>query len=342
MHSHKRFFNTMRLWLYAIGLAVIATTSLGQSRTPTIAMVLPRDEQDIEAGFRSYIKTHNLPAAIEVVRFSGREEDGPVLIARVRKLAPDLIYSWGTGTTLALAGKHDAPRPEDFIRDIPIVFTEVTDPVGSKLLRRLDGPGRNVTGVSHVAPLRAQLSAMRGYRPFLRVGYIVNPKEHNTLLVLQAMRELAPEMKFEVIDETLSLDATGSPDPAGLPAVIRRLAQRRVDFLYIGPSTFLAFTHRDLVTQAALDARLPTFCATESVVRKAKCMFGLFSSGTSVGRFAGHKAVQILVDKKPVSEIPAETLKRFSLLINMPVVHALQQYPPLTLLNVAEVIERKP
>ena len=340
MSMLDRARDASRLWLCAISLACAAAAALAQPRAATIAMVLPRDEQNIEAAFRDYLGKHNLLAKIEVVRFSGKDADGPTLVARVRQLAPDLVYSWGTGTTLALAGAHDTPRPQEFIRDIPIVFTEVTDPVGSKLLPRLDPPGRNVTGVSHVAPLQVQMSAMRGYRPFTRVGYIANPKEPNTLLVLKAMRDLAATMKFEVVDETVPLDAAGNPDPAALPGLIRHLAQRKIDFLYIGPSTFLAFTHRDLVTQSALDARLPTFCATESVVRKAKCMFGLFSNGSNVGRFAGFKAVQILVEKKPVDKVPAETLQRFSLLINMPVVHALQLYPPLTLLNVAEVIER--
>ncbi|WP_325001830.1 ABC transporter substrate-binding protein [Ramlibacter sp.] len=310
-----------------------------QVQPRTIVMVLPRDEQNIEAGFRDYLAKRNLPLKILTVRFSGRGEDGPALVAQVRRLAPDLVYSWGTGTTLALAGAHDAPNAGDFIRDVPIVFTEVTDPVGSKLVRQLDPPGRNVTGVSHVAPLPVQLNAMRNYRPFSRVGYIVNPKEPNTQLVLQSMRQLAAGMHFDIVAETVPLDPAGNPDPTALPAIVRRIAAQKVDFLYVPPSTFLAFTHRDLLTQAALEAKVPTFCSTESVVRQARCMFGLFSNGSNIGRFAAYKAVQVLADRTPVERIPAETLQRFSLLINMPTAKALQLYPPLGLLNVAEVIE---
>jgi putative ABC transport system substrate-binding protein len=310
-----------------------------QPRTSTIVMVLPREEQNIEAGFRDYLAKRGLPARIEVVRFSGRDEDRPALVAQVRKLAPDLIYSWGTGTTLAVAGKWDAARPADFVRDVPVVFTEVTDPVGSGLLKQLDPPQRNVTGVSHVAPLAVQLAALRSYRPFAKLGYITNPRESNTQLVLDAIRKLAPSMKFEVVDETVPLDAAGNPDASQLPAVVQRIAAKKVDFLYIGPSTFLAFTNRDLLTQAALEAKLPTFCATESIVRKAKCMFGLFSNGSNIGRFAGFKAAQVLGEHVPVEKIPAETLQRFSLLVNMPVAKQLGLYPPLLLLDAAEVIE---
>ncbi|MOA37418.1 hypothetical protein D3C78_1590080 [compost metagenome] len=49
-------------------------------------------------------------------------------------------------------------------------------------------------------------------------------------------------------------------------------------------------------------------------------------------------ARQILVDKKPVSAVAASTLQRFSLLVNMRTAKALDLYPPMLLLNVAEVI----
>lgn len=41
---------------------------------------------------------------------------------------------------------------------------------------------------------------------------------------------------------------------------------------------------------------------------------------------------------KPPGRIPVETLKRFSLLVNMRVAHSLRMYPPIDMLNYAEVI----
>lgn len=320
-------------------LHAIVGISFAQGTGNSILMILPRDEQNIEIAFRDYLKKRNLPIKIETIRYSGNSQDRAALISQIRKAAPNLIYTWGTGTTLAVAGAYNAPQPGDFIRDIPIVFTEVTDPIGSLLLQQLSPPGRNVTGVSHLAPLVVQINAIRTYRPFKRLGYITNPKETNTKLVYEALVKLGQTMKFEVVQEVLPVDAQGNPEVAAVPIAINRIAASKVDFLYIGPSTFLAFTHRDLVTQTALDAKLPTFCATESIVRKSKCLFGLFSNGNNVGRFAAYKAAQILADKQPVETIPAETLQRFSLLINMPTAKMIDLYPPLNLLNVAEVIQ---
>jgi len=310
-----------------------------------IAMVLPRDEQEIEAGFKDYLRKRNVSVRYVGIRYSGRPEDGPTLIEQVRKARPNLIYSWGTPTTLVLAGTHDkagSAAAGATIRDIPIVFAEVTDPIGTRLLPALERPGRNVTGVSHVAPLTAQLKTMQAYRPVRKIGYITNPAEANTGLVRAALGKLAASQKFEIVDEVVPLDGAGKPDPSELPKMIRRFAERKVDFLYVPPSTFLAFTHRDLVTQAALAERVPTFCSTESIVRRASCLFGLFSNGANIGRFAAYKAVQILVGQIPVNEIPAETLQAFSLLINLRIAKAMDLYPPLSLLNIAEVLAVEP
>lgn len=304
----------------------------------TIAMVLPREEQNIEAGFISYLQRQDVPVRYVNIRFSGQAEDIPELRARVRAARPDLIYAWGTPTTLALAGRHDATGQDDAIRDTPIVFTEVTDPVGADLLPSLATPGRNVTGVSHVAPLPVQLSAIRAYRPFTRLGYLHNPAEPNSGLIRDRLQELARSQNFEIVEASLPLLPQGGPDPAQISPQIQTLAQRKADFLYVGPITFLALTHRDAVTGAALEHGLPTFCATESIVRQSGCLFGLFSNGANIGRYAASMARQILVEKKRPQAIAAGALQRFSLLVNMRTAQALDLYPPMLLLNVAEVI----
>ena len=314
-----------------------ATAAAAATARYTVAMVLPREEQNIEAGFTSYLQRQDVPVRYVNIRFSGKADDIADMRNRVRAANPDLIYVWGTPTTLALAGKHDQPAGTS-IRDIPIVFTEVTDPVGAGLIPTLEQPARNVTGVSHVAPLPVQLNAIRAYRPFTKLGFLHNPAEPNSARIRDRLKELAKAQKFEVVEASLPLLPGGAPDPDQIATQIQGIAQQGADLLYVGPITFLAYTHRDAVTTAALDNKLPTFCATESIVRQSGCMFGLFSNGANIGRYAASMARQILVEKKRTQDIPASTLQRFSLLINMRTVHALGLYPPMLLLNVAEVI----
>ncbi|MPN15275.1 hypothetical protein SDC9_162605 [bioreactor metagenome] len=202
----------------------------------------------------------------------------------------------------------------------------------------MDKPRRNVTGVSHVAPLAVQLNAARAYRPFKKLGYVHNPAEPNSQLILQQLKALAKEQQFEVLSATLPLRASGEPDDAAIAPAIADVARQGADLLYVGPITYLAYTHRDQVTSAALTHKLPTFCATESIIRQSGCMFGLFANGTNIGAFAGSMAKRILVEGQSPESIPASSLQRFSLLINMRTASALGMYPPMLLLNVAEVI----
>lgn len=325
-----------RLLAVLLLLGMLAEASAEASAdASTVLLVMPREEQAIEQAFKAYLRQRGLAVRFESLVFSGRSADVPALLEQLRARRPDLIYTWGTPTTLAVAGPHAAPH----IADIPIVFAEVADPVGAGIVRQR-GPstGRNVTGVVHIAPLSVQIATLRAYRPLKRLGYIANPAEPNTVLVGEALRALAGEQDFELITEMLPLARSGEADVRALPDVMHRLSASGVDFLYIGPSTFLAFTHRERVTRLALEYRIPTFCATESIVRKASCLFGISSNAGNLGRFVGFKAAGILAEGKPAASLPIETLKRFSLLINMPVAAALQLYPPLPMLNVAEVL----
>lgn len=314
-------------------------TAAAQAQRYTIAMVLPRENQNIETGFINYLQRQGVAVDYVSIRYSGRTGDAEELRRQVRAANPDLIYTWGTPTALALAGRFDKTDGQaSAIRDIPTVFTEVTDPVGAGLIASVEKPQRNVTGVSHVAPLAAQLNTIRAYRPFKKLGYLDNPAEPNSQLILAQLKEMAKEQKFDIISVALPLLDGGKPDDSQIQASVAQIAQSGADILYIGPITYLAYTRRDEVTQAALDNKLPTFCATESIVRQSHCMVGLFSNGANVGAYAGSMAMQVLVKKKPVESIPASRLQRFSLLVNMQTASALQLYPPMLLLNVAEVI----
>ena len=74
-------------------------------------------------------------------------------------------------------------------------------------------------------------------------------------------------------------------------------------------------------------------------VRQGGALVGLISRYHSVGQLAAAKAVDILVHRKAPADIPIETLKRFSLLINMRTAKQLGGvYPPIDMLNYAEVI----
>jgi putative tryptophan/tyrosine transport system substrate-binding protein len=301
---------------------------------PHVVLVTPRGETAMERVFKDELRRR-----VGAVRFTlikpdvANAADMKALPERIRKEKPSLIYSWGTPTTVAIAGTHDAPH----ISDIPIVFAVVADPLRARLVKDLRKPGRNITGTSHLAPMAVQLSAMKEYKAFTRLGVVYNPKEANTRFMLEDLAAEAQKSGIELLVEPVGMTAAGDPDPATLQAKIQQVKARGAEWLYLGPDTFVGFTHRQLTTNASLAAGLAAFTANESAIRDANSLFGLFSPVENMARFVAFKASQVLMQEKPVAEVPIETLQRFSVLINLCVAKALKTYPPLGLLNYADV-----
>jgi len=315
-----------------------------------VTMVLPRPPQDDEIAFKRYLAQQGMAVDYETVMFSGDMNKRADLIARVRATRPDLIYTWGTPSTLAVAGRFDNAQTaegNDAIRDIPIVFAEVTDPVGAGLMRTLASPDRNVTGVPHIAPMSVQLGLLSAYRPFSRIGFIDNPREPNSGILLQQLKVQADVQGMQVVSVALQTDDSGQlkgdtnadTDAVGVfRQAIASLQTQGAQVLYVGTSTLLAFTYRDALTQAALDAHLPTFCSTESILRQSQCLYGIYSDGRNIGAYAAYKAEEILVNGQSAAHIAASPLERFSILINVPVASRLDLYPPMSLLPLAQVV----
>lgn len=311
----------------------------GQStRKFRLMMILWRGETPVERGFRQQLAELGIDADYavhDVARDLGRL---PAILAEARRTRPDLVYTWGTGITLETVGRWQAADPSRHLVDIPVVFTMVSAPLWTGLQPPPHMPPRpNVTGVSHIAPLPAQINAMRAYLPLERLGIVYNAAEANSVANVQELRATAERMAFELLESPIPAGGDGQPDAAAIPLLVEDLARRGAQVLYIGPDNFIG-THRDLLTEAGIHAGIPCFTATELEIREGNAMIGLVSRYEAVGRLAAVKAKRILVDGDAPSAVPIETLKRLSYMIRLPVALKLKLYPPLQLLDYAEVI----
>lgn len=303
-----------------------------------IVMVLWRGETDAEAGFRRELSALGIEADIEVRDIARNLEQLPNVVNDLRHSEPDLVYAWGTGVTLGLVGRWDEVDPNVHLTDVPVLFTMVSSPRGAGIEPPEGEPPRpNVTGVSHIAPLPAQINAIRAFLPMQRLGIVYNPAETNSLANLAELRALAPVSGFQLLEAPVPAGADGQPDAASIPRLVGDLRQRGADILYIGPDNFVG-ANRDALTIAGIEAGVPSFTATELEIRESQATIGLVSRYATVGQLAANKAKQILLDGKSPSAVPIETLKRFSYLVRLPVALRLGRYPSLQLIDYAEMI----
>jgi putative ABC transport system substrate-binding protein len=302
-----------------------------------IYMITYRGRTDVERGFEDYLAARKVP--VDLIHRDADRDIGRVagFVEEIKETRPDLVYTWGTPVTLAVAGPYDAADRARYVTDIPVVFTLVAAPVQAKVVPSLASSKRNVTGAFHVVPPATQIRAIQSYRPFDVLGELYTPTEQNSLVLVEELRRLGPDMGFRLVERRFAIGANGEPSADGYEKLLAEIKQEGATWLYLLPDTFFG-TICDIVTPTALDLGLPGFASTELAIRQCGALAGLICRYYSIGQLTASMAEQILVQHVPPADIPIQTLKRFSLIININVARRLQLYPPLAMLNYAEII----
>lgn len=328
---------TRRRLLRAAGAAPLAALSAAlpaaqahhaRPHVPRIYMILFRGETGVESGFRQWFTDNKLQAEFLVRSVDMHANRVPALLEEARAWHADLVYTWGTPVTMAVAANEF---------EIPIVFTMVSAPIASGLVRSLASSQRNLTGVSHVVPPRLQMNAIRNYRRFDRIGAIFNPAEVNARVAVRDMRIEVERSGAEFVCRPVPLDDAGQPRANAIPDVLHELVEQGAQLLYVGPDSFLS-AHRRLLTESAMALGVPVFSAAEVTVRDGRALFGLVAGYGHVGRLTAHKAAQILYHRVKPAAIPIETPGSYSYLVNMDVARQLGMMPPARVLQIAEQI----
>lgn len=340
MAVFRRFLAALAPALLVVLVGATGLAGAARAAEPYhVFMILGRGETEVEQGFRDYFRDKGIELKVTVRNIDNDVRNLPPFIEEAKRIRPDLVYTWGTGATVGTVGTYDAVDPDKYITDIPVVFTLVTSPVGSKVVPSFESSGRNVTGASHVVPLDSQVNAMRAFRDFESIAVIFNPLERNSVLQVEGLRKLAADQGFSLIERPVPLDDKGAADASSLPGLVAEVAALKPTFLYMGPDTFVAGVNRDIVTEAANQNGLATFSATEGPLRQSNALFGLVTRYYNLGRLTAFKAEQILVNGTAAQDIPVQTLSRFSYIVNMKVAKNLKLYPPMTVLRFAEIID---
>jgi ABC-type uncharacterized transport system substrate-binding protein len=264
------------------------------------------------------------------IQFTYRWERGDaermrVYAVELMDLAPDVVL---TATTSALA----AVRRET--RTVPIVFVNVTDPVGSGFVASLARPGGNITGFSSFEPL------MGG--KWVQLLKEIAPR--TTRIALMSNPDADPQTRFysssiEVAAASLSVKLIATPiyDSAEIESAIARLGRDTGTGLIVLSGLF-TFTHRELIAKLADRYRVPAVYPYREFVESG----GLLSYGVDLAaqfRQAAPYVDRILKGEKP-ADLPVQAPTKFELAINLKSAKVIGLDIPLHLQQLAdEVIE---
>lgn len=332
--------------LTVAGLAsgVCGNVALGQKASairPKIGIITFRGQTDVEKGFKSYLESQGLQAVYFEYDLGRDNSQIPSIVETLNRLKPDLVLTWGTSVTLGAVETYPgfAAEPQTQNKpaarlNCPVVFALVAAPVSSGIVPALKSNSRAITGVYHVAELESQLQAISSYSAFNTLGMLYNPAENNSKVTHQLLESVLKKQGKTLKVERADLDANGKPLANNLTQKVKALKDAGSEWLYLPPDSFLGVHAEKKVIPAAHELGLPTFASTEQLM-DAGALMGLVCSYFEVGQFAAFKARQIL-QQQFAGDIPVETLKTFSLVINPIHARALKLTPPLHLFGVAK------
>jgi putative ABC transport system substrate-binding protein len=233
----------------------------------------------------------------------------------------DVIATWGTATALAV---------KQATSTIPIVFTIVSDPVGTGLVNSLARPGGNVTGLSteqaDIAGKRLEI--IREVLPNLdQLAILANAANPGTQREMHEAQIAARSVGLQTVD--LQVRGVGDLQPA------IEMARQKAQALFVTSDAFLG-ENRVLINKLALDARLPTVYGFRGPVQ-ANGLISYGPSYTDLFRRAADYVDRILRGTTP-AELPVEQPTKFELIINLKTARVLGITVPSSLLARAEEV----
>jgi len=225
-----------------------------------------------------------------------------------------------TGTAAQIARKFVGDRPDAIVaiatpsaqavvaatRDLPVVYSAVTDPVAAQLVPGWEPSGTNVTGVSDMLALDKQVELIRQVVPQAkRVGMVYNPGEANSVVVVRQMQEILAKAGMSLVE-------AAAPRTIDVGSAARSLIGK-VDVIYTNTDNNVVSAYEALV-KVGNDASIPLVASdTDSVRRGAIAALGVDYG--DLGEQTGRIVVRILKGEKP-GAIASETSSRLRLFVN--------------------------
>ena len=194
-------------------------------------------------------------------------------------------------------------------KDIPVIFTAITDPVGAHL------DSGNITGTSDVLPVEGQLQLIRALQPEAdTIGIIYTTSEPNSVYSVGVYEEMAADYGF-------TIESIGVAAQEEVTQAVDTLLSRGVDCL-----SNLTDNNVVGVLPAILEktdaAGIPVYGSEIEQVKNG-CVAGAGLDYVQLGIQTGLMAAKILKGEAACQDLPYEIIENYGLYINSDALNAL-------------------
>jgi len=209
----------------------------------------------------------------------------------------DLIIALGTSSTVIVAKE---------IKNVPIVFSVVYDPVEAGIAKSWKSSGNNTTGTSSQVPMVNILDNLKLLRQVKRLAVLYTAGEKNSEATLKDLQKMQAKAGIKIIPVLITVN---EDIDQLLPEVLHT-----VDGLYITGSN-LVNSRIAAIVDMAIKAGVVTVSHLEDLIEKG-VLVGVCADSYTVGRLAGEKAVKILRGAKPAS-LSIDVPTKFDVILNL-------------------------
>jgi putative ABC transport system substrate-binding protein len=236
---------------------------------------------------------------------------------------PDVIFAFSSIAVAALQRES---------RTVPIVFTAISDPVGSGFVQRLARPSGNETGFTNFVPTMAA--------KWLELLKEIAPQVRHAILLFNP--QTAPYVSeyyrgpFEAAPPAFGVAAIVH-EMADIEAAMATLAREPGGGLVIPPDNF-SYVHRSMIFALAAGHRVPAVYPFRFMAREG----GLVSYGVDLGETFPRAAEYIdrILDGTKPADLPVQAPTKYELVINLKTAKALGlEVQPTLFARADEVIE---
>lgn len=182
------------------------------------------------------------------------------------------------------------------IKDRPVIYAAVTDPVSAGLVASMDKGGANITGTSDMTPVREQLDLLRSLKPSVkRVGNIYASGEANSVVIASIVKTYCEENGLEYVETTITNSSEARQ-------ALLSIADR-IDGLYLGNDNTV-FSALSGIADVALEKKIPVVTADPSSAETIPVLAALGYDYYRMGVATGKIIVRVLNGEK-TENIPA-------------------------------------
>lgn len=194
-------------------------------------------------------------------------------------------------------------------KDIPVIFTAITDPVKAKLDKG------NITGTSDKLPIEAQLKLIREMQPEAKtIGILYTTSEPNSVSAVAEYEAKAADYGFKI-------EALGVMQQSEVVQAADTLISEGVDcFCNLTDNNVVGVL--DSILEKTNDAGIPVYGSEIEQVKKG-CVASAGIEYISLGKQTGKMAAKILKGEAAAADMPYETVTDFEIYVNSAAMSAL-------------------